>query len=114
MCAVTVRFIKPGSYEAFREAWEPDPWPAALQRVVVSRNDQDPDQILTASYLDLDAETLEAARDDTGVLAAEEARLRRVAERVDQIVFKGVFHVVEDLAAPHQLGELPSRSVNDR
>jgi len=101
MCAVTVRSIKPGSYEAFREAWKPDPWPAELERVVISRSDEDPDQILTVSYFDLEPEALEAARDDTTRLAAEEARLHRVAQHVDQIVFKGVFQVVEELATPH-------------
>jgi hypothetical protein len=100
MCAVTIRSIKPGSFDAFREAWEPDPWPSELQRVVISRSDEDPDQVLTVSYLDLDPEALEAVRDDTSRLAAEEARLHRVAEHVDQIVFKGIFRAVEELEAP--------------
>jgi hypothetical protein len=100
MCSVTVRSIKPGSYEAFREAWEPDPWPPELQRVVISRNDEDPDQILTASYFDLDPEALEAVRDDTSRLAVEEARLHRFAEHVDHVVFKGIFQVLEELEAP--------------
>jgi len=101
MCAVTVRSIKPGAYEAFREAWEPDPWPPELQRVVISRSDEDPDQVLTVSYFDLEPEALELARDDTSRLAAEEARLHRCAEHVDQIVFKGIFQVVEELEPPH-------------
>ncbi len=32
MCLVTVRQIKPGSYEDFRKAWQPDPWLPPLQR----------------------------------------------------------------------------------
>ena len=101
MCAVTVRAIKPGAYEAFRRAWEPDPWPSELQRVVVSRNGEDPDQILTASFFDVGPEELDRRRDDPSLLGAEEARVRRVAEHVDHVVFKGIFEVVEELAAPH-------------
>jgi hypothetical protein len=100
MCSVTVRSIKPDEYEAFRKAWEPDPWPRELKRVVIARNDEDPDQVLTASYFDLPPEALEVARDDPAVLAAEEARLHRIAEHVDHVVFKGIFQVVEKLEAP--------------
>jgi hypothetical protein len=101
MCAVTVRAIKPGAYEAFRRAWEPDPWPPELQRVVVSRNEEDPDQVLTASYFDLGPDELERRRDDPSLLGAEEARLHRLAEHVDHVVFKGIFEIVEELEAPH-------------
>jgi hypothetical protein len=101
MCAVTVRRIKPGGYDAFRTAWEPDPWPPQLQRVLVSRRDEDPDQVLTASFFDLRPEELEAVRDDPNLLGAEEARLHRVAEHVEEIVFKGIFEVVEEIEAPH-------------
>ena len=97
LCAVTVRMIKPGGYESFRRAWEPEPWPPQLARVLVTRNEQDPDQVLTASFFDLPAGALDAARDDTEVLEAEESRLRRIAEYEDAVVFKGIFEVVEDL-----------------
>jgi hypothetical protein len=36
LCAVTVRSIKPGSFEDFRREWEPSPWPPELSRVVIS------------------------------------------------------------------------------
>jgi hypothetical protein len=101
MCAVTVRSLKPGAYDAFRQAWQPERWPPQLQRVVVARNDEDADQILTASYFDIAPEDLETARDDPSVLEAEEARLHRVAEHVDRVVFKGIFEVVEEVGPPH-------------
>jgi hypothetical protein len=101
MCAVTVRSLKAGAYDAFRQAWEPAQWPPQLRRVIVSRNGEDPNQILTASYFDLTPEDLETARDDLGVLAAEEARLHRIAEHVDRVVFKGIFEVVEEIEPPH-------------
>jgi hypothetical protein len=97
MCAVTIRTLKPGSYERFREAWEPRPWPPELTRVVISRNDQDPNQVLTASYFDVSLERLDEIRDDPAVLGAEESRLARIAEHEQALVFKGLFEVVEDL-----------------
>jgi hypothetical protein len=27
LCAVTIRSIKPGSFDDFRREWEPKPWP---------------------------------------------------------------------------------------
>jgi hypothetical protein len=99
-CAVTIRTIKPGSFGAFREAWEPRPWPPELTRVVLSRNEQDPDQVLTASFLDVDAQSFDELRDHPALLDAEEQRLSRIAKYEEGLVFKGIFAVVEDLTAP--------------
>jgi hypothetical protein len=100
LCAVTIRTIKPGCFDAFRREWEPRPWPPELSRVVVSRNEQEPDQVLTASFIDVTPEDFEALRDHSAILGAEEERLSRIAEYEEAVVFKGVFEVVEDLAAP--------------
>jgi hypothetical protein len=100
ICAVTIRTLKPGSFEQFREDWEPRPWPPELARVVISRNDQDPDQVLTASFLNLSAEQLDAFRDDPAVLDAEEGRLARIADYQEALILKGLFDIVEDLQGP--------------
>jgi hypothetical protein len=100
LCAVTVRLIKPGSFEDFRREWEPSPWPPELSRVVISRNEQDPDQVLTASYIDVEAERFDELRDHPALLGAEESRLARIAQYEEALVFKGIFEVVEELSAP--------------
>jgi hypothetical protein len=100
MCAVTIRSLKPGRFEQFRKEWEPRPWPPKLARVVISRNDQDPNQVLTASFLDVSAEELETLREDPAVLESEERRLARIAEHEEALIYKGVYEVVEDLVAP--------------
>jgi hypothetical protein len=97
LCAVTIRSLKPGSFDAFREAWQPRPWPPELSRVVISRNEQDPDQILTASFLDVGPERFDELRDHPALLGAEEDRLSRIAEYEDTLVYKGIFEIVEDL-----------------
>jgi len=100
LCAVTVRSIKPGSFEDFRREWEPSPWPPELRRVVISRNEQDPDQVLTASYIDVEAERFDELRDHPALLGAEESRLAWIAQYEEALVFKGIFEVVEELSAP--------------
>ena len=32
ICAVTIRMLKPGSFDQFRKEWEPRPWPPGLTR----------------------------------------------------------------------------------
>jgi hypothetical protein len=100
LCAVTIRSIKPGTFDDFRREWEPRPWPPELSRVVISRNEQDPDQVLTASFLDVAAERFDELRDHPALLGAEEDRLARIAEYEEALVFKGIFEIVEELTAP--------------
>jgi hypothetical protein len=102
MCAVTVRQLKPGSYEQFREAWEPTPWPEPLIRAIVSRNEQEPDQVLTASFFDVHPSELELLRDEPELLNAEERRLARIAEFEEAVVFKGIFEVADELRPPSE------------
>ena len=98
MCLVTVRQIKPGSYDDFRAAWEPDPWPAQLQRVEILRNDDDPDQVMTVGYVDVTPDELEAMRDE-----ADDPRGRgrsgwsgsRPFE--DRVLVNSIFELVEEV-----------------
>ena len=100
LCAVTIRNLKPGCFEAFQRDWVPQPWPPQLTRVVVSRNEQDPDQVLTASYIDLPVERFDELRDQPELLGAEDERLARISAHEDAVVYKGIFEVVEELTAP--------------
>jgi hypothetical protein len=100
LCAVTIRSIKPGTFDDFRREWEPRPWPPELSRVVISRNEQDPDQVLTASFLDVEAERFDELRDHPALLGAEADRLSRIAEYEEALIFKGIFEIVEELSAP--------------
>ena len=100
LCAVTIRSIKPGSFEDFRREWEPRPWPPELSRVIISRNEQDPDQVLTASFIDVEPEHFDKLRDHPALLGAEEDRLSRIADFEEALVFKGLFEIVEEISAP--------------
>jgi hypothetical protein len=103
MCAVTVRQIKPGSYEQFREAWEPDPWLPRLDRALVLRNEENPDQVLTIGFFDTSQDEFDAEmRDDPAVLSAEDRRLRRIADFEEHVVLNGIFEVAEEVVAPER------------
>ena len=99
ICAVTVRQLKPDTYERFREAWEPTCWKGHYSRVVVLRNDDNPDQVLTIGYFDKTFEEFDALRDDPELLRGEEARLRAIAEFEDSILVNGVYILEEELPA---------------
>ena len=100
MCAVTVRQIKPGTYEEFRRAWEPDPWLPKLTRAVVLRNEDNEDLVLTIGYFDATEEELDQLRDSDEVLSEEDRRLRRIAEFEDHVILNGIFHVSEEVLPP--------------
>jgi hypothetical protein len=101
MCAVTVRQIKPDSYDEFRKAWEPDPWLPLLDRALVLRNEDNPDQVLTIGFFDADQDVLDAeVRDDPAVLSAEEKRLRRIAQFEERVILNGIFELAEEVVAP--------------
>lgn len=97
LCTVTVRRLRPGTYEQFREAVRPEYWPAGLRNVLVLRNDEDPDEVCTIGWLDMTHDELERLRDSPELLTAEAERLERVAAFADTIVVNGVFEVVDDL-----------------
>jgi hypothetical protein len=100
MCLVTVRQLKPGSYEDFRTAWAPDPWPPQLSRVEILRNDDNPDEVITIGYVDVTPDELDAMRDEPEVLAGEARRLERIAPFEDRVLVNSVFELVEEVPRP--------------
>ena len=103
MCAVTVREIKPDSYDEFRKAWEPDPWYPRLDRALVLRNEDNPDQVLTIGFFSATQDELDTeVRDSPEILAAEERRLRRIAQFEERVVLNGIFEVADEVTAPAQ------------
>ena len=100
MCAVTVRQIKPGTYEEFRKAWEPDPWLPKLTRALVFRNEDNPDMVMSVGFFDASLEEIDAIRDDPAVLTEEESRLRRISEFEDRVVLNGIFELTDEVLPP--------------
>jgi predicted ATP-grasp superfamily ATP-dependent carboligase len=100
MCVVNVRRIKPGTYEEFRRAWQPDPWPEALERVVISRNIEDPDEVCTIGYFAMSADDLDAFRDNPEFVVAETGRIARLAQYEEALLVNAIYELAEEVTAP--------------
>ncbi len=100
MALVTVRQIKPGTYEQFREAVRPDPWLPKLQRVLVYRNDDNPDQVLTMGLFDATADEFDSLRDEPETLAEEDRRLQRVSAFEERVLLNGVYELADEVLPP--------------
>jgi hypothetical protein len=100
LCTVSVRKLKPGSYEAFREAVQPKFWPAGLTKISVLRNQEDPDEVCTIGFLDMSPEALDLLRDSPELLVAEAERIERVSAHAEAVVVNGVFELSDDLLPP--------------
>jgi hypothetical protein len=88
---LTGRRLAPGAYEAWREAWQPDEWPAGVKAYIL-RKVGDPDEIIAFGFFDGTMDELEAMRPDP---ASEEARHARMAPHVESQFADGVYEVVE-------------------
>jgi hypothetical protein len=100
MCAVAVRQITPDSYDRFRTAWQHDPWLPRYEKALVLRREGLPDQVMTMAFFDGTREEYEVARDDPETMAAEERRLRRIAEVEERVLLSAVFELVEEVLPP--------------
>ena len=100
IAAVTVRLLRPGTFEEFRQAVQPDPWLPRLQRVLVYRNDDNPDQVLTMGLFDATAEEFDGLRDEQETLAEEDRRQQRVAAFEERVLLNGIYELADEALPP--------------
>lgn len=95
ICALTVRKLKPGTFDQFREAFmgvmEDDP-PEGFVRFNMIRNAEDPDEVISFGFFDGDAEKLRAIAADAGY----EDQLERIAPFVESVGADGLYEIVEE------------------
>lgn len=94
---LTHRRLKPGSFDEFRKAWEPDHMPEWIREVAYhARSLENPDEIISFGLAyDLERNDLARLRDEFSEGDAE--RQRRMAEFVEWTGVDGVFEVVDEL-----------------
>jgi len=95
LCALSVRKLKPGTYDDFRAAWQPDEFPSGLRRAYHVRDVNDPDVVISFGFLDGDASDIPAFREE--VAAEEETRQAAMAQFVDELVVDGLYEVIEEV-----------------
>jgi hypothetical protein len=91
---LTVRRLKPGSYDDWRKAWEPEEWPEGSRQAYILRNVDDPDEVIAFGFYDLD---LARARQDPRLQEQQRARFARMAPHVESTGADGVYEVVEEV-----------------
>lgn len=94
---LTHRRLKPGSYEQFRRAWQPDEVPpeAGDERVYHVRSLENENEIISFGIADVSREDFERLAGDLD--DAERRRQERMAEFVEWTGVDGVFEVIEEL-----------------
>jgi heme-degrading monooxygenase HmoA len=95
LCALSVRQLKPGTYDQFREAWQPDEWAEGFVRAYHLRSLNDENHVISFGFFDGSLEDLQSARERQGEM--EERRQRRMAEVVESTRVDGIFEVVEEV-----------------
>jgi hypothetical protein len=95
--ALTVRRLKPGTYDAFRKAWEPDDWPSQWEKAYHVRNVNDENEVISFGFFKGTLEELQATRPAGG---GEEERQSRMAEFVDSTGADGLYEVIEEVGPP--------------
>jgi hypothetical protein len=94
LCAHTVRKLKPGTFEQFKEAFRPPPEgeiPQGWVRFHMLRNLENEDEVVTFGFFDGTFEELEASQGDN-----YQQRLDAIVPYVETVVTNGVYDVVVD------------------
>ena len=96
LCALTVRKLKPGTMEQFRQAFIPGEEmeaPAGWKRFYAVRNVDDENEVITFGFFDGTLEELRAGQRDSGEY---DKRRSAADEFVESVGADGVFEVVEE------------------
>jgi heme-degrading monooxygenase HmoA len=95
LCALTVRKLKPGSMENFRQAFVPDDTsnvPSGWKKFYALQNVNDENEVITFGFFDGTLEELRAGQQE----GEYDARRAATDEYVESVGADGVFEVVED------------------
>ncbi len=98
ICTLTARRLKPGSYDAFRAAWDPgEDAPAEVigrwNPIYHVRDVSDPDVVISFGFFNGSLEELRDIQSQAG----REGQVDRVAETVQEVLLDGSYEVVEQL-----------------
>jgi heme-degrading monooxygenase HmoA len=90
----TARRLKPGAWEQFRNAWDPeDSTPPGLQRAYHARNIRDEDELISFGLFDMTEDDYRKWREEQD--AAETRRVDRLSAFVENEYVSGVYEVID-------------------
>jgi hypothetical protein len=97
-CALTVRKLKPGSYEDWRKAWWPesgtDDMPEGSE-VYIVRNTKDPDEVIAFGLFEANLDEVRASFDED----EEKRRQEAMAPLIESVGADGIYEVIEHIGA---------------
>lgn len=102
LCFLTVRRLKPGAFERFRAAWEPEEWPAGFVRAYHLRNPENHDEVISFGLFEGTLADYRTLRADSVAGQVEEKRQHEMAEFVESVGLDGVFEVIDEVTPPHR------------
>jgi hypothetical protein len=96
LVALSVRRLKPGHYDDFRRAWEPEKFPDPLQRAFHVRKVGDPDEVVSFGFLDANVADMERLREEFNE-SADAARQAAMAPHVEETLVDALYEVVDEV-----------------
>jgi hypothetical protein len=97
-CALTVRKLKPGTYDEWRRAWWPESQADDMpddSEVYIVRNTKDPNEIVAFGLFEGSLDDLRSSFDE----GEEQKRREAMAPFIDSIGADGIYEVVERIGA---------------
>jgi hypothetical protein len=97
-CALTVRKLKPGSYDEWRKAWWPETEGEEMPeggQVFIVRNLKDPDEVIAFGLFEGDLEEMQKTMDPE----TEKKRQDAMAPHIDSVGADGVYEVIEHITS---------------
>jgi hypothetical protein len=95
ICALTVRTLKPGSFDQFRDAFiggMDDTPPEGFVRFNMLRNAENPDEVITFGFFDGTPEQLREVAANEGY----QEQVNRIAPMVESVGADGLYEIVEE------------------
>jgi len=90
----SARRLKPGAWEQFRRAWEPnESRPPGFQRAYHARNIRDEDEVISFGLFDMTEDDYRRWREEAD--ADETQRIDRLSAFVENDHVSGVFEVID-------------------
>ena len=94
-CALTVRKLKPGTYDEWRKAWGSDEDIPEGAEAYIVRNLKDTDEIVAFGLIEGDMNEIKEMMDED----QERARQEAMAPYIESIGADGVYEVIERIGA---------------
>ena len=93
ICTLTARRLKPGSYDAFRAAWDPGDVPSGWTRIYHCRDAADPGVVLSFGLFDGTLDELREAQRQLG----RSDQVDRISPHIQEVLLDGSYEVIEEL-----------------